>query len=234
MPDVDPGCNNPSGNNDNNDNNNNMEKVYKEKELKKEEHMGVYYGTSPPSSPSKSQQQSKLPSSPVAELRPLTSGSIYSKLELEPHVYEAAALAYRGLAVDRMNQSVLVGGESGAGKTETVKIVMSYLATVEGTRPKSETSLVSLEEVEYLGGAGGGNSPPSSFKSPDHGWDVSVVADAVERRGRYYDVANIMDNINDNNNNNNSGTTTNSADVVRRILQSNPVFEAFGNARTAR
>ena len=254
MPDIDPSSNNPSGKKDNNNNNNNnMEKVYKEKELKKEEHMGLYYGmmnesksksfpnsspsflTSPPSSPSKSQQQSKLPSSPVAELRPLTSGSIYSKLELEPHVYEAAALAYRGLAVDRMNQSVLVGGESGAGKTETVKIVMSYLATVEGTRPKSKTSLASLEEVEYLGGAGGGNSPPSSFKSPDHGWDVSVVANAVERRGRYYDVANIMDNNNDNNNNNNnSGTTTNSADVVRRILQSNPVFEAFGNARTAR
>jgi myosin heavy subunit len=36
--------------------------------------------------------------------------------QLEPHVYETSALCYKGLAVDDMKQSILVSGESGAGK----------------------------------------------------------------------------------------------------------------------
>jgi myosin heavy subunit len=51
-----------------------------------------------------------------------------ARANLPPHVYETSSLAYRGLAVDGKHQSILVSGESGAGKTETVKIVMSHLA----------------------------------------------------------------------------------------------------------
>lgn len=36
--------------------------------------------------------------------------------ELEPHVYETSALCYKGLAVEDASQSILVSGESGAGK----------------------------------------------------------------------------------------------------------------------
>ena len=35
---------------------------------------------------------------------------------VEPHIYETSALCYKGLAVDNRNQSILVSGESGAGK----------------------------------------------------------------------------------------------------------------------
>lgn len=52
------------------------------------------------------------------------------KLKLSPHVYETSSRAYRDLAVDGVDQSILVSGESGAGKTETVKIVMSHLASI--------------------------------------------------------------------------------------------------------
>ena len=58
---------------------------------------------------------------------------------LPPHVYEASSLAYRGLAADGENQSILVSGESGAGKTETVKILMGAIASVQ-RGPSSSTT----------------------------------------------------------------------------------------------
>lgn len=81
---------------------------------------------------------------------------------LPPHVYEVGALAYRGLALHGENQSILVSGESGAGKTETVKIIMAQLAAIE--------------KDDYL--------------------DVS--------------------------------------EVVKKVLDANPLLEAFGNAKTVR
>ena len=65
------------------------------------------------------------------EQRP-TSGD---GIEVEPHVYEVSALAYHGVATTRQDQTILATGESGSGKTETLKIVMHHLATVQQTRP---------------------------------------------------------------------------------------------------
>ena len=49
-----------------------------------------------------------------------------------PHVYATSAAAYRGLRDYNNNQSILVSGESGAGKTETVKILMGHIAHISG------------------------------------------------------------------------------------------------------
>ena len=95
----------------------------------------------------------------------------YSKAarhERPPHVYATSAAAFRGMTgEDRaggpIDQSVLVSGESGAGKTETVKILMGHLATVAGA-----------------GTSGGGGS------------------------------------------------------TIRKIIESNPLLESFGNAKTVR
>ena len=84
---------------------------------------------------------------------------------VEPHVYETSALAYKGLAFDGNDQSILVSGESGAGKTETVKICMNHMASCQQ-----------------------GPKVSSSEMSP----------------------------------------------VVQRIIESNPLLEAFGNAKTTR
>ena len=52
--------------------------------------------------------------------------------ELPPHVYATSTDAYRGLTTRFTNQSILVTGESGAGKTETVKILMGHIAYIAG------------------------------------------------------------------------------------------------------
>ncbi|KAL0315807.1 UNVERIFIED_CONTAM: Myosin-17 [Sesamum radiatum] len=82
--------------------------------------------------------------------------------ELSPHVFAIADVAYRAMINEGKSNSILVSGESGAGKTETTKMLMRYLA--------------------HLGGRSG-----------------------VEGRT-----------------------------VEQQVLESNPVLEAFGNAKTVR
>ncbi|ESW16842.1 hypothetical protein PHAVU_007G189300 [Phaseolus vulgaris] len=82
--------------------------------------------------------------------------------ELSPHVFAVADVAYRAMIIEGKSNSILVSGESGAGKTETTKMLMQYLA--------------------FLGGRAG----------------------------------------------------TEGRTVEQQVLESNPVLEAFGNAKTVR
>uniref|UniRef100_A0A8C9TPZ7 Myosin IB n=1 Tax=Scleropages formosus TaxID=113540 RepID=A0A8C9TPZ7_SCLFO len=52
--------------------------------------------------------------------------------ELNPHIYALADEAYRSLRDQDKDQCILITGESGAGKTEASKLVMSYVAAVCG------------------------------------------------------------------------------------------------------
>ncbi|TMW63387.1 hypothetical protein Poli38472_002328 [Pythium oligandrum] len=89
-----------------------------------------------------------------------------------PHVYSTAHGAYHAMTKDGKNQSILVSGESGAGKTEASKYIMRYLANISVIGKKAPK---------------GAESKPAGGSS-----------------------------------------------VEQCVLQSNPILEAFGNAKTIR
>ena len=51
-----------------------------------------------------------------------------------PHVYEVAGVAYNSLRLRGASQSIVINGESGAGKTETAKIILPFLTQHAGGR----------------------------------------------------------------------------------------------------
>lgn len=53
------------------------------------------------------------------------------KEDQEPHLFAIADTAYQAMLRDKKNQTIVVSGESGAGKTVSAKYVMRYFATVE-------------------------------------------------------------------------------------------------------
>ncbi len=131
----------------------------------------VWNGEAKSSIPSSSQPTTLTPAnSNVSESsqRQPSAGSD-PRTMLPPHVYETSCLAYMGLVKDQDDQSILVSGESGAGKTETVKILMHNLA--------------SIQEERHMG-----------KNTKEQGNNV----------------------------------------IVQRVLDSNPLLEAFGNATTLR
>uniref|UniRef100_A0A914WQU5 Myosin heavy chain n=1 Tax=Plectus sambesii TaxID=2011161 RepID=A0A914WQU5_9BILA len=92
--------------------------------------------------------------------------------EMPPHLFATSDEAYRNMVQDRENQSMLITGESGAGKTENTKKVISYFAIVGATQNAAG-------KEKAGGGAKGGT-------------------------------------------------------LEEQIVQTNPVLEAFGNAKTVR
>ncbi|KAE9027858.1 Unconventional myosin-Va [Phytophthora rubi] len=75
--------------------------------------------------------------------------------ELPPHVYATSMASYNDMKRHEVNQSILVSGESGAGKTETTKILMNHLASVAGGL--NDYTIKKIIEVnpllEYFGNA---------------------------------------------------------------------------------
>lgn len=93
--------------------------------------------------------------------------------ELPPHVYATSAEAFHNMKSHKTPQSILVSGESGAGKTETVKIMMEHLASI---------SIQNAKKAQLDG----------------------------------------------------APLTTGHVSIVQKVLKSNPLLEAFGNAKTIR
>uniref|UniRef100_A0A0K2T980 Myosin heavy chain 1 [Tribolium castaneum] n=1 Tax=Lepeophtheirus salmonis TaxID=72036 RepID=A0A0K2T980_LEPSM len=70
--------------------------------------------------------------------------------EVPPHIFGIAEGSYHSMCMKNKNQSILITGESGAGKTENTKKVITYFAFVGSTagskKDKSGAKKVSLED----------------------------------------------------------------------------------------
>merc|ERR1711910_35729 len=66
--------------------------------------------------------------------------------EVPPHLWAIAETAYRNMLQNKKNNAMLITGESGAGKTENTKKVITYLAMVATGSGKKVEKKVSLED----------------------------------------------------------------------------------------
>ncbi|KAJ8261542.1 hypothetical protein COCON_G00172650 [Conger conger] len=76
--------------------------------------------------------------------------------DMDPHIFAVAEEAYKQMGRDERNQSIIVSGESGAGKTVSAKYAMRYFATVGGSANDTnveEKVLASSPIMEAIGNA---------------------------------------------------------------------------------
>ncbi|XP_044104202.1 unconventional myosin-XVIIIa isoform X8 [Neovison vison] len=67
--------------------------------------------------------------------------------DMAPHVYAVAQTAYRAMLMSRQDQSVILLGASGSGKTTSCQHLVQYLATIAGT---SGNKVFSVEKWQAL------------------------------------------------------------------------------------
>ncbi|XP_029339948.1 unconventional myosin-XVIIIa isoform X6 [Mus caroli] len=67
--------------------------------------------------------------------------------DMAPHIYAVAQTAYRAMLMSRQDQSIVLLGSSGSGKTTSFQHLVQYLATIAGT---SGTKVFSVEKWQAL------------------------------------------------------------------------------------
>lgn len=78
---------------------------------------------------------------------------IFTEKYLAPHVYGIAEHAYSSLIESKKSQSIIIAGESGAGKTESARIILEYLSDIAHNNQIDQKILDTNVILESFGNA---------------------------------------------------------------------------------
>eukprot|EP00924_Labyrinthula_sp_SR-Ha-C_P004727 augustus_masked-scaffold_1-processed-gene-9.6-mRNA-1 protein AED:0.35 eAED:0.40 QI:0/-1/0/1/-1/1/1/0/1570 len=136
---------------------------------------------------------------------------------VEPHVFGVAAKCVDTLINRPKSQSILVSGESGAGKTQATKQCLDYIAFVAG----STKAVKAEEKVTFQKKKGRAKKKQKKLTKAQQ----RRLKREQERKERELAMAGGAVNVD-------SAQTAQT--IENKILQCNPIMEAFGNAKTVR
>ncbi|KAF1775538.1 P-loop containing nucleoside triphosphate hydrolase [Phytophthora cactorum] len=132
-----------------------------------------------------------------------------------PHPYNVAENAYRQLCAVRavmQNQSIIISGESGSGKTETSKIILDFLTMRAVHNPALSTaSCTSTSDDEMEPEITAHNRPVLSCMGPPGSSTLAMSYPQSSGKRKLSPVA-----------------------VGERLMETIPILESFGNAKTHR